>query len=559
MRSRESRRALGAGFALAAAMQLFVFLFAEVRFSANDDQFLLRSFSWGGENGAPTFHLFFHAIYAYPLHWLNALFPAVPWVSVLEIGLMLLGETVLAKSVVQCFRKRFGTGVLFAACFTVLFTLYITARPTFTTVAATLGAAAAAQLASVDLETATDRQALRSMGFGLLLAALCYGFRQTAALPALFFCGIVFAYRFVCFVRRRGWKLFAAIAAAAVVVMGGLALERELEIDARGQREYLEWQQARSDVLDYLDLNAISDEARERVGWTDAQVTLLQNWYTMEECFSTEAFRYIADTQDGPLTRSSPGKAILDFRTRSPLIALSLVVLAAFCLCCALGLLLRRKGLKTFAALAATALGCLGLLAYLALGGRLPYRAVLTASLPAAATIFCLAPECLPDGKRFLPALCAVALAGTTVCAIPTLEEIRYEEPKWSYNTFAAMDEIAKANPDLLFLYSNELVNDLRVWPNTAEGLPVNLAFWGGWQRGSPEYSAKLAAFGLDGDHFTPEDWLRPELRFLSLKEEPFEALAEHLRQQLGENLSWERTKMDEALYAYRFYLESSD
>ena len=31
--------------------------------------------------------------------------------------------------------------------------------------------------------------------------------------------------------------------------------------------------------------------------------------------------------------------------------------------------------------------------------------------------------------------------------------------------------------------------------------------------------------------------------------------LVEHLREQLGESLTWEQEKMDIALYAYRFYL----
>lgn len=557
MRSKEIKRAWGAGVVLATALWLFLFAFAKIRFAANDDQFLLRTFSWQGEGGAPTFHLYIHGMYAFPLHWLNALLPSVPWVTVLEISLMWLAETTIVKSIVQCHRKRFGVGVLFAVCFTLLFVLYISARLTYTTVAAALSAACAAQLLSVNCEEATDGQIVKGMSYSLLLLVLCYGLRQMTALPALFFCGIGFAYRFLtCFVKKRSWKPMVTVIVSVAVVMGGLAIAREIEITARGQREYLDWQQARISVLDYIDLEALPAEARTEAGWTDAQVTLLDNWYTMEESISTEAFRYVAATQDSAQTRTSPDAAILDFRTRSPLIALSLIVLLAIGLCCVLGLCLRRWGLWTFAALMTTALGCLGLLAYLALQGRLPYRAVLVPVLPAAAVVFSLMPECLPERKGFLTVLCAVTVLGTAVYTLPTLQEVRYVQPQWDYDTHEAMDVVAKENPELLFIYSNELVNDLRIWPDTANGLPTNLMFWGGWQRGSPEYRSKLAAFSLDSDHFVAEDWLRSELRFLSLKEEPHETLVRHLRQQLGESLTWERTKMDAALYAYRFYLQ---
>jgi len=240
----------------------------------------------------------------------------------------------------------------------------------------------------------------------------------------------------------------------------------------------------------------------------------------------------------------------------SPLVAFSLVVLFGVGVMCVLGLLMQRKGLWTFLALAAAAGGCLLLLAYLAIQGRLPYRAVMVPVLPAAALVFGLMPECLPEKKAFLPVLCVLLAACTALYVIPAAQNVQKRESPWDYNTHAAMDEIALAHPDLLFIYSNELVNDMRMFPDFSNGIPYNLMFWGGWQRGSPEYRSKVEAFGLDSEHFTPDDWLRPELRYLTLKEEPHPVLVAHLRETLGENLRWEQQKMDIALYAYRFYLE---
>ena len=563
---RTSLRAWLCGMGISALLWLCLFAFADVYFAANDDQFLLRTFTGGSPTGAPTFHLYIHAMYAFPLSWLNRLFPGVAWVSIFEIALSWLGISVISKSIIQCFERRFqrrgfAMGLLGASCYTLLMHLYLCARPTYTTVAATLSAACVAQLLSIDCEHASDKQIIRSALFSLFLLALCYGLRQMVAIPALCYCGVAFLYRFItCFGLGKGQKrspkpLLITLLCVAVT-MGGLAVAREIEITARGQRDYLAWQQARISVLDNITLENMSPEGRETVGWSDAQVTLLHNWYTMEEAVSTEAFTYVREHEYNAQTRTTPGAAILDFRTRTPLIALSLVFLFLIGLGCLVGLWMRKRGLWCFLALAAAAGGCLVLLAYLAIQGRLPFRAVMVPVLPAAALVFCLMPDCLPDKRWFIRLFCLMLAILTAAYAIPTAQGVKRRESPWDYNTHAAMDQIALANPDLLFIYSNELVNDMRMFPDFSGGIPHNLMFWGGWQRGSPEYIGKVEAFGLDSDHFTQADWLRPELRYLTLEEEPHPALVEHLRETLGENLRWEQQKMDIALYAYRFYVE---
>ncbi len=549
------------GMGISAALWLFLFSYADVYFSANDDQFLLRTFSGGSPGGAPTFHLYIHAMYAFPLSWLNQLFPGVAWVSILEITLMWLGTATIVKSLIQCCQRRqpLWQSLCIALCFVLLFIFYLCARPTYTTVAATLSAASVAQLLSVDCQNSSEGRLLRSMLYSLLLLVLCYGLRQMVSLPALCFCGLAFLYRMITCLKagfKQQVRPLLAVILIVAVVMGSLAVAREAEITARGQREYLGWQQSRISVLDYITLENISAEGREAIGWSDAQVSLLDNWYTMEEAISTEAFTYVHENENNAHTRTTPGAAILDFRTLSPLIALSLIILFVIGIGCLLGLALRRKGLWTFLSLMTAAAGCLLLLAYLALQGRLPYRAVMVPVLPAAALVFCLIPECMPDKRWFRTAFLAVMIACTALYIIPTAQKVKYRESPWDYNTHAAMDEIALNNPDLLFIYSNELVNDMRMFPDFSNGIPANLMFWGGWQRGSPEYVARMEAFGLESEHFTPEDWLRPELRFLTLEEEPHPLLVRHLREKLGENLRWEQTKMDIALYAYRFYLE---
>ena len=59
--------------------------------------------------------------------------------------------------------------------------------------------------------------------------------------------------------------------------------------------------------------------------------------------------------------------------------------------------------------------GCLILLASLAIQGRLPFRAVMVPVLPAAALVFCLIPDCLPNKRWFVHGFCAVLVILTGI------------------------------------------------------------------------------------------------------------------------------------------------
>lgn len=562
---RKRQRAWLVGLGMALTLWIFLGFFADIHFSTNDDQFIMRTFAGSGSEGAPGFHLFVLGIYAYPLRWLNRLFPNIAWFSLLEIGLMGLSTAVIVKSIILCFeqhsaRNGFWKGFVASLSFVLLFLFYLCARPTFTTVAASLGAASVAQLMSIDWMQRSRGRMLFSVVSSLFLLILTIGLREKTLLPTLSFWFLVLIHQaFVCHGAENDKKRYIkplCVFLAAMLLAGGLVIARELEIDLCKQRQIIHWNETRSSVQDFLLMENISAETREAVGWSDAQVSLLDNWYTMEEAISTEAFAYVYQHENTAQNRPSAGAAVLDFCTLSPKIALSLILLFLIGCGCLLGLTLRRKGLWTFLVLVASAVGCILMLAYLAIEGRLPFRAVMVPVLPAAVFVFCLMPECLPDKRWFVTAFYALMIACTAVYIIPTAREVQYHQSPWDYNTHAAMDEIALEHPDLLFIYSNELVNDLRLFPDFSNGVPTNLMFWGGWQRGSPEYNARMKSFGLDGDHFTPQDWLNPQLRYLTLEQEPHPLLVQHLREKLGEQLRWEQTKMDIALYAYRFYLE---
>ena len=552
------------GAGITALLWGFLLCFSDIYFAANDDQFILRAMTGFQPGGTPDFHPFLLGFYVYPLRWLQHFFPGVAWYSLLELLLLALALTVILKSLLQCWLRagrRLRTGLLLCAGYAALYGSNYLARVTFTVTGAMLGAAAVAQILSIDCQSASDRSLLRAMTLAILLLILCYGLRQLSLVPVLGYCGIAFLLRFCSFFgfgkqTKRSARPMLVAAGLALLILGGLFAGRALEIRLKQKQDALQWQQARSQVLDYINLKSLPSEALESVGWTDEQRILLDKWNTMDEAISTEALRSVRKNWYNSETTTTAGAAIEDLRWRSPWFVQTMVVLfglGLFALFCAFRN--RRENPWLPLALLMTGLLCFLFFCYLALKGRLPYRAVTVALLPAAAMVFCLLGECpLPTARKGWRAALGILLAVSMAAPLPALlGAVRRRRSPWDYNAHADMDAQALTHPDLLLIYSTELVNDMRMFPDTSQGVPQNLTFWGGWSRGSEEYTAKLAAFGLDGEHFTAADWLRPALRFISLKEAPDEALLAYLRSELGP-VEWEAEKVSAGLYFFRFF-----
>lgn len=552
------------GAGITALLWGFLLCFSDIYFAANDDQFILRAMTGFQPGGTPDFHPFLLGFYVYPLRWLQRFFPGVAWYSLLELLLLALALTVILKSLLQCWLRagrRLRTGLLLCAGYAALYGSNYLARVTFTVTGAMLGAAAVAQILSIDCQSASDRSLLRAMTLAILLLILCYGLRQLSLVPVLGYCGIAFLLRFCSFFglgkqTKRSARPMLVAAGLALLILGGLFAGRALEIRLKQKQDALQWQQARSQVLDYINLKSLPSEALESVGWTDEQRILLDKWNTMDEAISTEALRSVRKNWYNSETTTTAGAAIEDLRWRSPWFVQTMVVLfglGLFALFCAFRN--RRENPWLPLALLMTGLLCFLFFCYLALKGRLPYRAVTVALLPAAAMVFCLLGECpLPTARKGWRAALGILLAVSMAAPLPALlGAVRRRRSPWDYNAHADMDAQALTHPDLLLIYSTELVNDMRMFPDMSQGVPQNLTFWGGWSRGSDEYNAKLAAFGLDGEHFTAADWLRPELRFISLKEAPDEALLAYLRSELGP-VEWEAEKVSAGLYFFRFF-----
>ena len=563
------------GIGMTAALFAFVFLALDPKYAVNDDSGILRPFM-GYETGEPAhFHIYIHGLLAWPLHWLGLAAPGVAWFSWMQLGFLFLASVVCQKSILQGFLRKnlpLWAGALFALAFGFAFVLPYVARITFTQTAALLGAAAAAQILSID--GAASRGAVyRGMGLSLLLCVLAYSLRQITLLPILAFCALAMGYVALGWDGlggKRSLRPLLAGACAFAVVLGCMAGLREWEIEENGAREYLRWQSATEELIDRYDIRDIPEEELARVGWSMNTATMVASqWFFLDESISTEAFdeltAYVHATRDESI--GTLGREAMEVLAAFPeenrafmpgiWLALALLVLAA---AGAAGLPGGRRR-RILLMLAGIALLTGAMLFYLAFAkGRMPLRAALMALLPAAAMVFALLPEafCARRG-RIMMAVALVACVG--LCAwqgalqIPSLLPDEEREAELG-NPVEDLLEYALSDESMLIIHDNILAGDLRLFPDTSEGIPHNVSFWGGWGLRSGESIRQFANFGIDLLHFPPETFLRDDVLFAAtVVDPPPKFMLNYLREKVDPNVDCMLYGENGFVYFFQFYI----
>ena len=531
-----------APWAIAASMSSLLFLciilFGDMHYANNDDGCILRPFVGFSSAQLPTFHLYLNALLVYPLNWLGTAFPGVAWFSYLQLAFLWIACTVSAKSILRLSIRNslpVYLGLVCAAAYLLVFGLSYCGVVTYTVTAGMLGAAAVLQIMSVDCRDGRDRQIFIGMLGALALVVLGYSLRQITAVPVLGFCAIAFLYQGLSHFgygknKRRNWRPLLLAAVAVAVVMGALAGLREWEIQSKGMREYLRWQNARISVMDYQGTQNVPDEVLEKIGWSRAELDMVDNWYFLDSNITADAFETLAAYQDSIANpdvkaRITNGVAqVALFVQNEPIAARSLWLLAGVSLLCIVSLLLKRRAsVWLWLALAVTWIAAAVLLLYLGIAGRLPLRAAMMVILPVSALVFGLLPDCLAGIRTFprraiLTVFASGCLALTVWYAVPAclalqpVPENDLDESTLS-NAFADLEEYALENPDLLFIYDSTFTSDKRMFPSTEGGIPTNVMFWGGWSARSPEYVAQLTAFGFDPAHLDAGIFLDENVR----------------------------------------------
>jgi len=117
-------------------------------------------------------------------------------------------------------------------------------------------------------------------------------------------------------------------------------------------------------------------------------------------------------------------------------------------------------------------------------------------------------------------------------------------------------EEYASFEEESLFIYDDTLVgSDLRVFPDYSEGMPNNIAFWGGWALRSPESVKQFANFDIDLNDFDPYTLLRDDVYIASGRvDPPPTVILEWLQEKVGPNIDYMLYSEYGYVYVFQFY-----
>ncbi len=392
---------------LAASLMLsLLFAFASFQYTGSDDAPILRSFM-GYEGGEPaTFHLYLHTALAWLLWGLAKLFPGVAWFSIVQLLLLWFSQVVIVKSCAQLSRRHGYTvwpGALAGLLFLLAYAVFITARISYTTTAALLGAAAVAQLCSVDFGRERRGGVFGPIVGSALLLLCAYCLRQISVLPPLCFWLLVLAAKLLATFgkQKRPWakaKPVLAGALATALLFGAFAAVREADIRLSNTRPLLDWQAERIKLFDYSDFDETTrPETLAQIGWSDSEFTLFTYWYFLDDNMSTDALRTLNAQQAADDAALSVGDRlgatfalVQDCLRQNPAIrygiwaALSMALAALF-----MAAFRRERNPWAWLAIVLAVLGGAALLLYLGYSGRLPMRAAASVLYPCAAFLWC--------------------------------------------------------------------------------------------------------------------------------------------------------------------------
>jgi len=490
-----------------------------LRYENSDDMLFVKGFM-GFEGGEPVdFNLYTHTFLAWGLNALSRAVPSVAWFSLFQLGLLWVSAAVTVKALVQLSDRKIWLGLAAGALYLGAFALFASARLSYTSTAALAGAAAAAQLAACERAQTRRGRIGETVLAGLLLLG-AYSLRQMTALPIGAYLGLVLCWRFFEGKNRRAVVVTAVSIASVVLVFAGV---REWEIEARGMRDTLKWQQARIELFDYTSFESnIEPALAANSGLTDEQVRLVQQWYFWDADITAEALTALREAYAGVET-PGVGSKLSGFLASNPRYIFALAALGVL-------LVLSLMSGKRFSQLAAL-LAVLGggvMLIYLCWRGRVLSRGLDTVFAPCAAVLMALAvytAQNWMEKKTLAVLLCAALAFSTGADAALTMQTLRKRPDTVSQQREAELERFALAHPEWLVVRTPNLLRDTRLMPDVSAGTPVNTVIWGDWYCRMPGWRQQLAVYGLDGSTFHLADWTEAPLLFATAGEEPPEVL----------------------------------
>lgn len=524
------------GILLASLLTGALWLFADPQYTGNDDTPILRA-TMGSMGGEPADYLLHtHAAFTWMLYGLAKLAPGTAWFSILQLFMLWFSQVVIAKSLCRLALRRgfpLFLGASVGALFLGAFALYVSCRVTYTVTASLCGAAAVAWLAEADFLAGRRQIFFAVLGGGAMLLC-CFFLRMSAALPAACFFLLVFTLKFLAARNKTALAALSIVAALFLLSAGA----QYLDIALQGEQEDLTWHDRRIALFDYTGFTAdVPDETLREIDWSRDELTLVENWFFLNDNITADAFQVLIDQQNASKPALSPaarlnsgwqaaGAAYADAKLQYALGCTLFMALAAAI-----------RGTKRTVLLLSLALfGGFALTLALGAMGRLNARAAYSVLLPAGAVVYTAffdAERTKRNPLRFASASAALAacLALTTFAGIAQAQSAYVPPSPYFTDTttdlHADLDEIALLNEDMLIVCDLSLSHDHRLFPDTAQGIPRNVMLWGGWQAHSPGWQRMLTNFGITS--LDPSLFLRGDVLFASTYDQPPQELLNYV------------------------------
>lgn len=365
-------------FAVNALFFTLVAWLLPVTFESNDDIAMLRIASGFYDNGQPNAHLvFINILYGYLVSGLYRLTTAVEWYTLLEIAIVAISSTVVAK----CLLERRGVArYAFLAVF-YLYALRFAIYLQFTEVAAL------AAMSGLCLVARGGRRGVISGVALFLLGAL-------VRYPSAMMVGLISVPFFVLWGRSIGLR--RALVPLAVCVVGAWGLQkvdRAVYAADPAWAHYRAYNAARGTLNDNPNVGKVRLQLPQ--GVTKADLTLFRWFFPDASVMTLDRIRDL-QSQVRDVAFADKAKRFPDM-LRGQLQGKLLPMLLFAALFFALAALLSRRGWAAAAPLLCAA-AYVGVMFYISLDGHLKPRVVISAAVPFAVFLFYVA----DTGKRWL-------------------------------------------------------------------------------------------------------------------------------------------------------------
>jgi len=528
-----------------------------MHYGLSDDLVLYRDIMgyWGG---SPLgFSLYLQPYLSYPLAWLSAWIPGIPWFGITQLAFLWFSCVVICKALLLLARRT-GHAIWMAYGLYLLFSFaFLMERCSTITYSST--AAVVMTAAVVQLFAAENPKPLKELLLSVVLIFMAYAIRITAMLPGLLVWGAVFLFRMLSVrLRRKGtvkpYLKILAITAACFAAAVGL---RTIELQNPDKQDYIRWQNDRIDLVDYTNIYAFSVEDFQSIGLSEKDLILYEGKLLWESDFTAEKLEEIQALYDD--LYANKGDTDLFSTVKTAMLKADqkyydfpdwwriagLLILLAVALSFANG----EKWWAQYLLPLGIALIALVMLGYLAVVDRYPTQALVSVLYPVIAALMCIAFTQLPKKMNYRMILAVVIMLPCLYYSLHAAKTAYrfYTNPQPGHFQHLFQNECTEyinQHPDQLFWIElsasdlhNTLYSDTTV---TYNALPLN-----GWGVRSLEMAKVLRSFAVDPEHFSYSVLLREDMRIITANESPSEALLEAL------SVNTDRTVIAERIDTY--------